>query len=267
MKSTCEEARSWVPRALMNDLAPADQQALDAHLADCTACACEQRLYIDTLSQVRSVSDVPVPRHFFVYPEERRFSVMQFLRGLTPGWKLAASFAAMTLAIVAILGAARVQFRAEQGVYSFSFGRPLPIMAPAKDSAAQAAQIEALRVELRGLLEARSRTERAEWMKALQQEIDESNRSSDRQRQQWNAALANLESRLNGRLDESAVVLRAGLQQSTNDVFRALQRQRQQDLALTSTRLERLATQGELKDQETDEILATLLQVARLPEQ
>jgi len=37
-------------------------------------------------------------------------------------------------------------------------------------------------------------------------------------------------------------------------------------LALTRTRLENLVTRGELKDQETDEILSTLLQVARLPE-
>ena len=263
MRSTCEEARNWVPRALMSDLAPAEEQALNFHLWECAACASEQRLYIDTLSQVRNLSDSPVPRHFFVYPDERGSSVMEFLRGLTPNWKLAASLVVGVVTVFVALVAVRFQFRSEQGVYSFSFGRPLPVGVPAKDPAVR---IEALRMELTVLLEARSRTERAEWMNALRREIKESNRYGARQQQQWNAALASLETRLNNRIEDSAVALTADLQQSTGNAFRVLQRQRQQDLALTRTRLEHLATRGELKDQETDEILSTLLQVARLPE-
>lgn len=263
MKSPCEEARNWVPRALMSDLAPAEDQALNAHLSECAACADEQRRYIDTLCQVRAVSDSPVPRHFFVYPEERDSSIKGFYQRLAPGWKLACTLAVLTLAIFAVLVAARFQFRVDAGVYSFSFGRPLSVTAPAEDSAGQ---MQALRAELIGLLEARSQAERAEWMNALRREIKESSRYDNRQRQQWNAALASLENRLNDRIEESALALTAGIAQSSSNVFQALQRQRQQDLALTRTRLEHLATRGELKDQETDEILSTLLQVARLPE-
>jgi len=263
MKTTCEEVRNWVPRALMSDLAPGDERSLNAHLAECAACADEQRLYVETLSQVRSVSDVPVPKHFFVYPAERRSFLMGFLRGVTPGWKLASSLAIGTMAILAVLVAARFQFRAEQGVYSFSFGRPLPVATPAEDSAVR---IEALRAELTGLLQAMSRAERVEWMNALQREMKESNRFNSRQQKQWNAALAMLETRLNDRMEDNALALTADMQRSTNNVFRALQRQRQQDLALTRTRLEHLATQGELKDQETEQILLALLQAARLPE-
>ena len=39
MKTTCEEVRNWVPRALMSDLAPGDERSLNAHLAECAACA------------------------------------------------------------------------------------------------------------------------------------------------------------------------------------------------------------------------------------
>jgi hypothetical protein len=247
----------------MSDLSPAEEQALNAHLAECAACVSEQRLYLDTLSEVRGLSDSPVPKHFFVYPEEHGFSVREFIRGLAPRWKLASSLAVVTLVLFAGLLAARVQFRFERGVYSFSFGRALPVPVPAKDSTAE---IQTLRVELMGLLEARSRAERAEWMNALHREIRASKHYDDRQQQQWNAALANLETRLNERMQENAVTLTAGIDQSTSAVFRALQRQRQQDLAMTRTRLEHLATRGELKEQETDEILSTLLQVARLPE-
>ena len=263
MKSTCEEARNWVPRALMSDLTPREEQALNAHLAECSACLGEQQLYSEVLSQVRAVPDSPVPRHFFVYPDERSFSVIEFLRGLAPGWKLAASVVVLAIAVLGGLMAARLQFRAEHGVYTFSFGHPLPPAVPVRNSAIE---IQALRAELTGLLAARSNTERAEWINALRQQIKESNRYGARQQQQWSAALANLETRLNDRIEDSAVTLTAGMEQSASNVFRTLQRQRQQDLALTRTRLEHLATRGELKEQETDEILSTLLQVARLPE-
>src|SRR5262245_17280811 len=119
MSTSCEKARSWVPRALMSDLTPADEQALNAHLKECGACADEQRLYLDALTQVRALSDAPVPRHFFVYPAERGSSAMEFLRGLTPGWKMASSLAVVTMTILAVVVATRFQFRAEKGVYSF----------------------------------------------------------------------------------------------------------------------------------------------------
>ena len=137
-------------------------------------------------------------------------SVMGFLRGVTPGWKLASSLAIGTMAILAVLVAARFQFRAEQGVYSFSFGRPLPVATPVKDSAAR---IESLRAELTGLLQATSRAERVEWMNALQREMKESNRYNSRQQKQWNAALAKLETRLNERMEDNAVTLTAGMHQ------------------------------------------------------
>ena len=76
----------------------------------------------------------------------------------------------------------------------------------------------------------------------------------------------NLEARLNDRIEGSAMTLTAGMRQSASDLFRVLQRQRQQDLELTRSRFEHLATRGELKEQETDEILSALLQVARLTE-
>ncbi|MCI0353162.1 MAG: hypothetical protein L0Z53_27400, partial [Acidobacteriales bacterium] len=172
--------------------------------------------------------------------------------------------AALAVVLFAVLVAFRFQFRAEGGIYSFSFGRPLSVAAPAKESAAK---VEALRAELTGLLEARSSAERTQWMNALRREFKDSNRNATRQQQRkWNAALATLEARLNNRIEDNAVALTAGMERSAGSVFQTLQRQRQQDLALTRTRLEHLAVRGELKNQETDEILSTLLQVAQFRE-
>jgi len=267
MNSTCEQARSWIPRALMKDLEPAAQLVLNEHLAECSNCAGEQALYIDTLSQIPAFSDSPVPRHFFVYPPDRSFSFTGFFLGLSPGWRLAGSLAVVTVAIFVVLVAARFQFQAEQGIYSFSFGRTLPQIPSKMPSNDSTARIDALRAELISVLENRSRVERAEWMNALRLQIKESNRYDDRQQQRWDAALGSLERRLNHRIEDSALVLTAGMQQSTNNLFRALQRQRQQDFLVTSNRLEQLASRGERKEEETAEILSTLLQVARLPKQ
>src|SRR5262245_51187377 len=140
----------------MRDLGPAEEQALNAHLRECPACAAEQVLYLDTLSQFRDLSDSPVPKHFFVYPKEHSSSVREFMRGLTPGWRLASALATIALTILVVGAASRVQFRAQAGIYSLSFGRPLPAVNPLKD---QAVKIELLRAELNELFETRSRTE------------------------------------------------------------------------------------------------------------
>jgi hypothetical protein len=162
--------------------------------------------------------------------------ITEFWRGLAPGWKLACSLAVLTVAIFALLMTARFQFRADAGVYSFSFGRPLPVAVPAKDSTVQ---IQALRVELTRLLEARSQAERAEWMNVVRREIKQSSQHDNRQRQQWNAALASLESRLNDRIEESAVTLTAGIAQSSSNVFQACNARQRPTL---TAQLEHLAT-------------------------
>jgi hypothetical protein len=261
MKLTCDEARNWVPRALLGDLEPAEKQDFDGHLAECTACAEEQKVYADTLAQVQSVVEVPVPRHFFVYPKEGGSSVVNLLRALAPSWKLAAGFATLAVAVFVALGAARLQFRAEAGVYSFSFGRLLSAPGSASNPVTQ---IDAIRAEVREL-ETRFRAERVEWMQLLRREIAESHRHDRQRQQQWDAALSRLESRLNGRIETSAGIVTTGMQEAVGGALQTMQRQRRQDLELTRASLEQLATRGDLRERETEAILSVLLQAASLP--
>lgn len=263
MPVTCDEVRSWIPQDRLGDLTPVEKQQLDRHLLECSSCSHEQELYADTFEQMRSVSELPVPRHFFVYPHEQRASWLSFLQGLAPGWKLASGFAALFVVALAGLAVSRFQFQAQNGVYSFSFGKPLK---PAAVEVASSSQVqESLKKELIGLLEARSHEEQAKWMNTLRQEFYQSRQSlTQGQRRQWNAALNTLEARLTDRIEGSAVTLNAGMERSVGNLYQTLQRQRQQDLALTQNRLDRVAARGELKNQETEEILATLLQVADL---
>ncbi len=68
----CSNFRNLIPRALLSDLTREEQEALQAHLKDCAPCAQERELYLNTFSQLRSADDAPVPRHFFIYPDESR---------------------------------------------------------------------------------------------------------------------------------------------------------------------------------------------------
>jgi hypothetical protein len=247
----------------LSDLDAEDKRQLEQHLLECPTCAAEQRLYADTLDQVKCVADVPVPRHFFVYPDDRHMGWLGFFRNLAPGWRLTSALAGLAVGVLIGLTLSRFQFQVDDGVYSFSFGRSLRPPKASREVSTQ--NVEILKKELMNLLEARSQRERMEWMNAMRQEFKSSNRNLTRkQERQWNAALSTLEARLNNRLEGSAVTLNAGMERSVGNLYQTLQRQRQQDLALTRERLDRIATRGALRDQETDEILATLLQVADL---
>ena len=72
----CSNFRNLIPRALLSDLTREEQEALQAHLKDCAPCAQERELYLNTFSQLRSTDDIPVPRHFFIYPDESRLTTL-----------------------------------------------------------------------------------------------------------------------------------------------------------------------------------------------
>jgi hypothetical protein len=264
MTLNCDDARKWIPRDLVGDLGNSDQQWLQAHLRDCASCCKEQELCADTLQQLASASDVAVPHHFFVYRDERRSRLAEVLLASSQGWRVATVAAGLALALLIGLAMSRFRFRAESGVYSFSFGKPLPGQtAPSPPSI----DVIALKSDLVRLLEARSERERLELMSTLRREFHEANRTLTRkQRLQWNSALATLEVRLNDRLEDRSVALKTGVDRSMGNLYQALQLQRQQDLAMTRNRLDRITAQGQLKDRETEEILSTLLQVAQFQE-
>jgi hypothetical protein len=262
MTLKCDDAQTWIPKALGGDLGSSEQEQLDAHLLVCPACSGEHQLCADTLEQLRAASDVPLPRHFFIYPQDHRssltdaFSVLirrKFLVGLT---------AALVVFVTVGLILSRFQFRAEGGVYSFSFGRSLSSK-PSVSS--QTPDIAALKGELIRLLDARSQRERLESMGVVREEVRRANRKlSSQQQRQWETALAALQARLHDRVEDQSIALKAGLDRSVGNLYQTLQLQRQQDLVMTQNRLDRITAQGALKDKETDEILFTLLQVAEV---
>jgi hypothetical protein len=261
MKLNCDDAcRIWIPKALAGDLGQVELEQLDTHLLECPSCSKEQELYANTLQQLRTAADLPVPRHFFVYQEGRHSWRAMMSRLVRPVWRFALGAVAALVVAFSALVASHFQFKQEAGVYSFSFGRPLTVK---ETSTRSPADVEVLKRELLRLLARRSEHDRQLWMDALHQEVRQTSQKLTRQQQrQWDSALARLEARLNNRIESQSLTLKAGVDRSMGNLYQALQLQRQQDLATTRTRLERIAAEGELKNRETEEILTTLLQVA-----
>jgi hypothetical protein len=260
MSMKCEDHRRRILKASIEDLSPEDRQILEAHLADCLSCAEEQRLTLDTLQQLRSESDVAVPRHFFVGREESRPTPWSQFRQMSLTWKAATALALLAVSVLAVMVVSGFQVRTQAGAVTLSFGKP----SQPKDGATQhLVNVESLKTDILQALEEKSHQERLVWLEEMRKELARSNRKlTQKQQKSMETALAGLEARVNDRMNSRDLSLQASWKQSLGNMYEAVQTQRKRDLILTNNRLNRLVTQGEQKSNETEAILETLLQVA-----
>ena len=261
MKTLCEEMKTRIPLAMLGELSAAEQIELETHLLTCTTCAREQASCVETFSQLRALSDVSVPRHFFVYPDDRPRSLKAHIFALWPGWRLAAGMGLVSLLVLLALLLTRVQLKEENGSFVLSLGKLES--SSSTDSKRKAAEIEALKSQFIDLLETRSREDRQEMTSLLRRELADYSRGlSAQQRREWKSALVRLEARLTRQIDGNAMMLQSGMRQSVVELYQTVQSQRFQDMNRTRKQLDKMVYQEDQKDQETKEILATLLQVA-----
>jgi hypothetical protein len=260
MKTPCAEMKNRIPLALLGELNPAEQIELETHLLNCSVCTAENASCAETYVQLRTISDVSTPRHFLVYPGEGRRSLKDFFCVLEPGWKLLFGGGLVGVFLLLALFLTRFQFRVENGVYSLSFGQPVPAL-----STFSKAREDEMKSQWMELLDARTRQDRQEFNTLVKQELVNNSRGlSAQQKKEWQAALSQLEGRLTKQIDGTAAALHTGMRQSVFELYQTVQSQRLQDINRTRKQLDRLAYQEDQKDQETKEILATLLQVTDL---
>lgn len=253
----CNQYRDLIPRALLDDLGNEERRLLELHVAECAACAQEQALFANTIQQLATAGDVPVPRHFFVYPEKGRHLLWQGFQRLAFGWK--AAFAALLITL-AVLAVANLQVKTGKGGLTLTIGRT------AETETVPAIDVSALKAELLQQIDARFRQEQVQQIKVLRDELARSDRNSELTRQQKRllaSALAELEARVSEHVLRTGVTLQAGVDRSLAEMYQAVQVQRRRDQSMIE-RLERVVFEGEMKDKETDAILDTLLQVAEL---
>jgi hypothetical protein len=262
MSDKCNRYRDLIPRALLGDLEAGPAAELEEHLAGCAECRAEQEQYGETVERLAMVEDEPVPGHFFVPSNARNASFRDVFAAIIWPWRLAAAGVLTALLILAGLGLSGLQFRASGGVYTLSFGRPLPELdASAKNEAA----IRELRADMRSFVEQTIQAERKQYLATLRSELDRSSRRlAPEQRQFLQFALDNIEKRMNERIVTASAAMAAQTASSMDTLYATLQAQRSQDLALIRRSITDTARASEANDRQTQEVLTTLLEVADL---
>lgn len=113
------------------------------------------------------------------------------------------------------------------------------------------------------MVEEKNRKDSLQWIRALRAEIARSQAVVTRdQRALLQIALDNLETRMTVRLDDTARSLENRNAQSLASLYQAVKLQRDSDVAMVDSKLNRLALNGDIKNSQTDAILETLIQVA-----
>jgi hypothetical protein len=266
MDTGCSAYRNDIPRALAGDLEAQAREALDRHIAGCPECAGERELYEATLTRVRRLRDVPVPRHFFVHPESRQ-GAWRTLSELPPAWRICGGLAAAAALVLVVLAAASFQIRAENGAITLGFGTLPRAAAPrvAAPAPVLAVDTKALQDGIIAVLAERNRKESLEWVRTLRSEIARAgSRWNEQQRLALDTALSGLEARMNGRLTATASSIQSATDSSLERMYQAVRYDREQDTAALNSRIARVAATTEMKGNQTDVILDTLLQVADL---
>jgi len=248
MTAQCDMVRQRIAQALVEELPAAEAEALRAHVAECAACAEEERLYATTLSALHQ-SDEEVPRHFFVYPPERSSTFRDVLALLSTGRKVALAACAAAVVLAAVVLA----------------GRPSRTSLPTAAAPAPQMDVAALRAELLRILDARLAADRRDTVAGLRAELQQfRSASAARERATLERALASLETRMNDRVVGTASEMETTTGRALTAMYQDLEETRRRDLAALDDRLSRVAVQGEIKGNQTDAILQTLLEFAEL---
>ncbi len=263
MTAECSMYRSLIPRAAMGDLGAEEQHALNLHLAECAPCGNEHSQYAETLRQMRSAGDVPVPKHFFVYAQEAPAKPWLAFRQLSPVWQGAIGLVILLFGVFIAAAISHLNIRVGNGVLAVNFGAPAPVQqtqtpVPVIDTAAMEARI------LKAV-EEKNRRDKLEWIQMVRADIEKSNRSlTDRQRKILQAALSELETRLGSQMGTAVTALEVRSDRALANLYRVVSSERERDLTYVNNRFSRLVTNNEVRSNQTDAILETLLQVADL---
>jgi len=257
MNDECRLIQPNIAAALLGELAAEETARVRRHVAECPACAAEQEKYAQLFRQMETARDAEPPRHFFVYPEEEPGFLGRFFR--TPGrrWALAAGLAAILLVSVTLSG--RLWLRWDNGTVMLGLGAP-----PAVQTAADIQrELSTFRVALLSELSRRERLESARNQELLRQELAAWLGSLSRQQQDYlELRLTELETSFGDRLQTTETALRNGTEQQVAGLYTLLQDERKAELQAMNDRIVRLATRNELRADQTDVMLATLLEVS-----
>jgi hypothetical protein len=201
---------------------------------------------------MKSVSDEPVPHHFFVNPQEGNPNPWQQFLRMNALWRTATAMAAALLLFMGIAALSRLQIRSDSAGWAMSFGGNI-------------IDVEALKADILETAGERTRQAKTEWFQDVRAEIGKSLADLDDQRQtELVAALDQIESRFNGRLTAAEDRMKDDTQKLAGDIYQTVAGERARDLELIDLRFDSIETSNFLRNQQTHAVLDTLVQVAEI---
>jgi Putative zinc-finger len=239
MKPECKEYQEKIARSLLGDLTVEERQSFDDHLATCPDCRSEQKSYVRTLHLMKSVDNEPVPRHFFVSPEERNLNPWQLFRLMKPRWQ-AITTALAGLFLLTSIGWAMTYNRGNIDIAALK--KDILKAAEEKNSEAREIFLQEVRAEI-----ARSRADLSQQQKA-----------------ELAAAVTRMETRITGGLTRTEGRMREDANKLAVNLYTTVAQQRAQDLAFINLRFDSIQASNAHNTRQTDAILDTLLQAAEL---
>lgn len=247
MNRSCSSFRRYLMDEWAGELHPDGKAELQAHLQQCPACRREQERLQKVAEDLANLEDLPVPRHFFVYPGKAS-APRGRLTGRAALWKGALAAAAL-LVVVVSLPLLDVRVAAHDGVLALSFGRPLPpLVAP-----------ETFRNELLALVEGRLQEVQTgleeEWSAALHQFRREETARVDR-------LVEGLQGRWHQELRLQEALFREAMKSSLLEVYTLLEERHRQDMLQVGLRLEEMAVRDQVQATRSRAIVATLKEMA-----
>jgi hypothetical protein len=242
MKPECGEYQAKMGKFLLGDVSQKEREALEAHLAACPQCQSEQESYARTLNLMQSVDNEPVPRHFFIQPQERALNPWELFRMLKPRWQAITVIVAGLFLLAGVGGVGSVGSFTRGSIDAIALKRDFLKAAEEQNRQTAESLLQAVRAEV-----ARSRTD-----------------LTQQQKTELAAVLDRLDSRMTRRLKLAEGSAREDAKKMAIDVYRTVSQQRAQDLNLINLRFDSIEASSTLETRQNNAILNTLLQVAEL---
>jgi type V secretory pathway adhesin AidA len=239
MKPECNEYQKKIARSLLEDLTAEEKQSLNQHLAECPHCRSEQESFARTLQIMHSAGNEPVPHHFFIHPEEQKFSLWEIFHLLKPRWQV------MTVALAGLF---------------FLVGAGLVLSLTRKDL-----DVGALRKDFLKAAEEQNNQARAAWLQEVYAEITRSRTDlTQQQKAELTAAMNRLDTRWTGRLNAAESRVKSDTRDMAVNLYRTVAQDRAQDLRFINLRFDSIETNNAIETRQTDAMIGTLLQAAEL---
>jgi hypothetical protein len=252
MRSECDDFRKNIPGSLLGDLAEEERRALEAHLAACSDCSSERESYIRTLDLMQSVDDEPVPRHFFIHPQEETRNPWQLFNLMKPLWKTSVAAAAVLFLLFGFAAISRLQIRSGSDGWAVSFNGSI-------------IDVAALKEDILKTAEERNRQVTTARIQRVRKELESSFADlSKSQREEFMTVLAQLDSRFTGRLDTVEAGIQEEAQKTASEIYQTMAQQRAQDLEIVNLRFDNFEINSAIKNRQTNAVLGTLVNVAEL---